>query len=159
MNVIDKMKEGDIFRWRYREGTKHGDYAYHCCSNIAVFKNGRLRDTYWHGYATSSDGRSWMADECHKLDLTFLANESDLEPAQAYQAEYYDHADIVNITHANGGSFYLRKGAVRSQAKMLESARYKLEKSESDKQMAEWRSERLREAIAKIEAGDTTAHI
>ena len=158
--VTDEMvelTEGDVFRWRYREesGLDLRSWGtYHCCSCIAIMRNGRLRDTYWYG-----DGRSFGVGDVPRLELERRGNLSELEPAKEYQADYYDDADIVNLTHANGGEFYLRKGAVRSQAKMLAAARSKLEASQSDERMAAWRSERLRESIAKIEAGDTNAFI
>lgn len=153
------LVEGDIFRWRYREeaGLDLRSWGtYHCCSCIAIVRDGRLRDTYWYG---GSDGRSFGPGDVPRLELKRLGNLSELEEAEEYQADYYDDADIVNLTHANGGQFYLRKGATSSQAKMLASARSKLEASESGERMAALRSERLRELIAKIEAGDVNAYI
>jgi hypothetical protein len=149
------MKEGDIYRWNYREPGDDRNYGrYHCCSRIAIADaRGRLRDTYW---SSGSDGRVFVEADLPKLDLTYLGNLSDLEKAPEWQADYYDDADIVNLNHSNSSrdNFYLRKGAQRSRAKMLERARYKLEQSESAERSAAWASERLRSAIAKIEAGE-----
>lgn len=155
-DVIEKLKEGDIYRWRYAEPDPKNDGEwgrYHCCSCIAIVKHGLLRDTYWYG----GDGRHFGLDEVPKLKLEYVGNLSELDRAREYQADYYDDDDIVNLNHANStsGNFYLRKGAQRSKAKMLEAARRKLERSESDKRMAADLSARLREQIARIEAGDT----
>jgi hypothetical protein len=154
--TIEAMREGDIFRWRYNE-PKDEDRSwgsYHCCSGFAVVRNGRLCDTYW---STGNDGRSFGAEDLPKLDLTRLGNFAELNKSRESEADYYDDADIINLNHANSsrGNFYLRRGAQRSVAKMLQAARNKLEDAESDMRIAASRAERLREAIARIEAGDT----
>lgn len=159
-DVIEALREGDIFRWSYRDpNTDNRSYgSYHCCSRIAVVKNGRLLDTYW---SCASDGRSFGAEDLPKLELTRVGNFAELDHAKEYQADYYDDADIVNLNHANStrDNFYLRKGAKKSQAKMLEVARRNLERSQSNERSAADLSNGLREAIRRIEAGDTTVHI
>jgi hypothetical protein len=84
-----------------------------------------------------------------------------LERAKEYQADYYDDADIVNLNHSNSSrdNFYLRKGAKKSQAKMLEVARRNLERSQSNERAAANLSSDLTEAIRRIEAGDLGVHI
>lgn len=147
------IKEGDIFRWSYRKPGDDRKYGrYHCCSRIAVMTKGRLRDTFWG----SSSDRTFGLDDLPRLELTYLGNFADLEKADEWKADYYDDADIVNLNHSNSSrdNFYLRKGAKRSAVKMLEVAHYKLERSESEAQMAADRAERLRATIAKIEAGE-----
>lgn len=157
------LRDGDIYRWSYREPGDDGAWGrYHCCSNIAIVRSGWLHDTYWMiGDSFSSHGRKFGLDDLHKLHLTFVANFADLNKAHERDEDYYDDDDIVNINHANStkGNFYLRKGAKRSAAKMLEAARYKLERAESEQRMAADRAERLRSAITSIEAGDTSAHL
>ena len=149
------MKEGDIFRWSYRDPGDDRQYGrYHCCSMIAIVQpNGRLRDTYW---SSGSDGRSFGADDLPRLELTCIGNLADLEKAPEWKADYYDDADIVNLNHANSSRdhFYLRKGAKRSAAKMLETARHKLERIQSDERMATLRAKDLTAAISRIEAGE-----
>lgn len=157
--VIEKLVEGDVFRWSYREPGDDRQWGrYHCCSNIAVVHGEILRDTYWQIGNSFSEGRRFGIDDLPKLELTRLGNMADLERVPEYQSDYYADTDIVDLNHANStrGNFYLRKGAVRNQTKMLEVARYKLEQSESAERSAASKSERLREAIAKIEGGDTT---
>lgn len=155
-DVIDKLREGDIYRWSYREPGDNAQYGrYHCCSRIAIVnKGGMLRDTFW---SSGGDGRWFGIDDLPKLELTYLGNIVDLERHPEWQAEYYDDADIVNLNHSNStrDNFYIRKGAKRSPAKMLASARHRLERAESAKRLAEWDIERLTKTIASLEAGET----
>lgn len=159
-DVIEKLHDGDIFRWSYRDpNTDNRAYgSYHCCSRIAVVKNGRLRDTFW---GDNSDSRSFGVEDLPKLELTRVGNFAELEQAKEYQADYYDDADIVNLNHSNStrDNFYLRKDAKKSQAKMLEVARRNLERSQSNERAAANLSSDLTEAIRRIEAGDLDVHI
>jgi hypothetical protein len=151
-----QVREGDIFTWSYREPGDDRQWGrYHCCSRIAVVKKGRLCDTYW---SWGSDGRSFGLDDLSKLDLTYLGNFDDLDRQPEWQAEYYDDADIVNLNHSNStrDNFYIRKGAKRSPEKMLAVARKKIEENERAIRSANWSIEKLRAAINRIEAGETS---
>lgn len=162
-NVIETLKEGDIYRWSYRgpdvDMRQYG--SYHCCSCIGIVHRDRLRDTYWMIGSSFSECRSFGVDDLPNIRLTFLANLADLEKAPEYHADYYDDADIVNLNHPNSpkGNFFLRKGAVRNQKKMLEVAREYLERSKANERSAVRRSEELCEIISRIESGDTSGHI
>lgn len=162
-DVIEGLNEGDIFRWNYRDpNTNNGNYGdYHCCSRIAIVKNGLLRDTFWQIGESFSDGRSFGIEALSKLELTRVANMSELVPAKEYEADYYDDADIVNLNHSNStrGNFYLRKGAVRSREKMLEAARNNLDRSTANERSAARLSEELREVISKLEADQMVFYI
>lgn len=150
---ITTIKEGDIFRWRYKDKERDGNYlSYWAKSCIAVARNGRLLDTF-------SDYAPVIAstcDEAHeKLTLTFIANFDDLEQKPEYAAEYYDNVDCVDINHSNSpkGNFYIRKGATRSEKKMREVIAYKIEKEASAIRVAGGRIESLQKELAKIEGG------
>lgn len=156
------FNEGDIFRWSYKDPGDDRAYGrYHCCSCIAIVRNGRLRDTFWQVGTSFSGGRSFALGDVAELNLVFVANMADLEKSSERNAEYYDDADIVNLNHANSSrdNFYLRKGAKRSAAKMLETARAKMEQAISDAKYAVRRSGEMKELIAKIEAGDTSVYL
>jgi len=153
------LREGDIFRWHFlTPGDDRAYGRYHCCSRIAIARNGRLRDTYW---SSGNDGRSFGPDDLPNLELTPLGNLAELERAEEWKADYYDDSDIVDLNHSNStrGNFYLRKGAKRSPAKMLAVARNKLERAQADERSARWRQEQLCAAIARIEAGETDVHL
>jgi hypothetical protein len=110
MTAAIEIKDGDIFRWRYKDETSEdmGAYRrYHCKSQIA--RDGRLTDTFWGGLSTNI---SWKySDALERLDLTHIANFADLDSQQEYMAAYYDDADCVNLNHSNSskGNFYIRK--------------------------------------------------
>lgn len=158
-DVIDTLREGDVYRWSYREPGDDRNYGrYHCCSRIAVVRGGRLRDTFW---SYGGDGRSFGLDDLPKLELTFLANMADLELVEEYRADYYDDSDIIDLNHSNStrGNFFLRKGAKRSASKMLTVAKKKLEQADSAERMAKLRIKELRATIAKIEAGEIEIYL
>lgn len=157
--LVTAMKEGDVFRWSYREPGDDRSYGrYHCCSRIAiVVASGRLRDTYWMiGKSFASDSRSFGANDIDKMNLTYLGNLADLEKAPEWKDDYYDDADIVNLNHSNSlrNNFYLRKGAKLSAAKMLAAANRKLERAQSDERSARRKVEEMLTAISRIEAGE-----
>lgn len=162
-DVVETLREGDVYRWSYRDpNTDHRSYgSYHCCSRIAVVYRGRLMDTYWQIGNSFSEGRSFGIDDIKKLDLKFVANMDELEPAKEYQADYYDDVDIVSLNHANSprGNFYLRKGAKRSQDKMLAVARQRLAEAEADERTAVRRRTEISEIIDRIEDGALDGHI
>jgi hypothetical protein len=162
-DVIDKLQDGDIYRWSYRDpNTDTRQYgSYHCCSRIAIVHKGRLRDTFWKIGNSFSDGRSFGIEDLPKLELTRIANMAHLVPAKEYEADYYDDADIVDLNHSNStrGNFYLRKGARRSREKMLEVARRNLAKSEANERSAGRLSQELRETIDKLEADQMVFYI
>jgi hypothetical protein len=148
------LRDGDVYRWRYRDDAKR---SYHCCSCIGIVKDGILRDTYWQIGSSFSEGKWFAAESLPTLELTRLGNLDEFVKVPDYFEDYYDDADVMNLNHANSSrdNFYIRKGAKRSQSKMLEVARSRLEDSLSAERMAAWKSQRIRESIARIESGDT----
>lgn len=161
-DVIETLREGDVYRWRYLEPGNDGSWGrYHCRSCIAIVHNGRLYDTFWQIGDSFSDGKSFAADDLSDLELTRLGNLAELDKAPEYQADYYDDADIVNLNHSNSpkGNFYLRKGAKRSRDKMEAVARQRFAEAESDFHTARRRMEEIGKIIDRIEAGETDMHL
>lgn len=162
-DVIEALREGDVYRWRYRDpkadGRPYG--SYHCCSCIAIVNSGRLKDTFWQIGQSFSDGRSFALEDLSKLELTFLGNLSDLVSAKEYEADYYDDADIVDLNHSNHtkGNFYLRKGAKRSRDKMEAIARQRFAEAEADFHTARRRMDEIGKIIDRLEAGELVSHI
>lgn len=151
------MRDGDIFRWSYKQPKDF--MPYHCCSQIAIVRNGILQDTYWSG----NDGRCWTpADAEAKLELRFIANFDEIEKTLEDVRAYYDPADIVDLGHSNNDRrqhVYLRKGAKRSPTVMRETLQYAIERTESDIKWAQRNVAEYRETLAKVEAGDTTVYV
>lgn len=139
-----KMRDGDIYRWRYNEATlkvmnhgNNGGTTYWCCSNIAIWdeEKGRLVDTYW---GNTGDSRGWDKEGIkEKLELEFVANMNDLISVGS-RAEFnnYDDSDCIDISHANmsRGGLYIKKTAKPSIEKKrrvllahIEHENYKIE--------------------------------
>lgn len=145
------LREGDIYRWRWADPKRDAESgswgSYHCKSQIAVVKNGLLFDTFWHGPEHTLDAETVI--------LTHWANTADLIEIRAYDILYYRREDIVDLRHSNNslGPIYLRKGAERDAATMLELIQERLAESHGEIERARDRIKRLSEDAAKIHAG------
>lgn len=134
------IKDGQIYRWRWADKERGVDNApyrsYHCKSQIAVVKNGRLYDTFWSSYD------DWL--ERGKVDLTLLCDESWTRISD-YQIPLYDRQDIADTRHSNDhrAPIYLRPGAMKSAASILEEITYREEKAQGDIRHAKWALEKL----------------
>jgi hypothetical protein len=151
---MSDIKDGDIFRWSYRNGGSTW-----CKSCICIANNGILRDTYW---SHSGDGAAWTYKEAaEKLNLRFVANLAELERRRESDADYYDDADIVNLNHSNStsGNFYIRKGAMRSKAKMQKILIDRIAEEERKIERAKDQVGRFRHTISQIEAGEPLERI
>lgn len=146
------IQEGDIYHWRWNrpdEDIDYGSYgSYHCCSQMAVVRNGRLMDTYWHGFDNK------VLDPA-KVTLAFLGNTADLVEIRPCEVAYYRREDIVDMRHSNNshGPIYRRKRAERDAATMLELVEHRLECSRREIDFAQRRIEQLTKDAEKIRAG------
>lgn len=152
-----EIKDGDIFRWRYKDEKPDdlGAYRrYHCKSQIAVARDGLLIDTYWNGSA--SDSANWSYDEAEqKLALTHLGNFAELEKKPEYHSEYYDDVDCVDLNHPNSSrdNFYVRKDAQRSRSKMRAVIANRIAETERGIAYAQSKLERDRQLLAALDSG------
>jgi hypothetical protein len=178
--IEQEIKEGDVFDFDYSDaffenkrkaGHPHEHWYYRHCFDgqlvaVAVGDQILLRDTYWafwdkeicHFVFSGDSGRAFSAEEARKngvLKLQF--NLTDVEPAHNEVADYYDDSDYFNISYQHGcyKCFVLKKGAKKSQAKMLQAIDSKIADAARDKEMAEWRIERLQTERKRIEEGAT----
>jgi hypothetical protein len=120
MSDVIELVDGQIYRWQWRDETRHKDGlrdwgTYHCKSRIAVVRNGMLIDTYWYGFSPE------YAIKVEAVKLTFYGDESwpTLYPGNE---RYYDRADICDMRHANYSSapIYLRPGAQRKDVAVFQ---------------------------------------
>lgn len=154
-----KFNEGDLFRWSFKKPSDH--MPYHCCSQIAEFQDGMLRDTFW-GLGFGSNGRKWTPEQAlERLNLTFLANRADLIPSTSAAYKKYRHEDLVDLRHSNTSleTVYIKRGAEPSPEVMAEHLRYVIERSESEMRMAGNRIERASEQLRQIEAGELPEYL
>lgn len=147
------LVEGQIYRWRWIDDARHQNGlrswgTYHCRSQIAVVKDGRLVDTYWFGGGTDS-----VLDPS-KVELTFFADERWPQISE-WQVPYYDAADVRDTRHPNNSRapIYLRIGAQRSAVRILEEIEYRESRAHSAIRSAESSLELLAEARALLDAG------
>jgi hypothetical protein len=153
MMTDTKFKDGDIFKWRWKDDDRHmdcGPYrSYHCKSQIAVAKDGQLFDTFWG---------DWSSDRVINLDkviITFLGNENEMEKINECDAQFYKGEDIVDMNHSNNtrAPVYLKPGAKRDAETMRAVIEHELSDQECTIRSATNKAERLRAALTVIEDG------
>lgn len=154
-------RDGDVYFWRYRKEGSALSFQYHCRAQKAIIASGMLADIYWayidgHHFNISNIGGSWTSLEQanRNILLEYKGNLDEFDVIPDHDAPLYDAADILDLRHANSSQkqIYLRKGAVRSRARMLEQCRYLRKKAESAMRSAEHNVAYYAEIEAKIEA-------
>lgn len=160
----DKLKVNDVYEFRYKdEIVQSQSYLYHCFDGTLVVKkrtNGELyfRDTYW----SSGDSRSFTVEEAmEKGNLTFLCNLDDVDEIDKYQMDYYDDSDI-KIMHIHAGyqnKYFLKKGAERSQSKMLEVLKNRISDQKQKLKSTENYLKNLNEMLEKVKGGDISIYL
>jgi hypothetical protein len=158
ITATERLKDGDIFHWSYKDERGDRTAMYWCKSRIAVVKDGYLQDTYWHSGASTY----WKLGEVEQLlNLEFIANFADIEKQQEYMSEDYDDADCLNLNHANSskGNFYIRKGAKRSAAKMKEVINHKIEREMAAIRVAQMHIDHLEKSLAELCKGESLDRI
>lgn len=153
MSNVQDIREGDIYRWRWRDEGRHADSgpyrSYHCKSRIAVVHGGQLYDTFWSGF--SYEHRV----DPEKVILTYEGNPAEMTQIQPYNVPYYRREDIVDLRHSNnsGAPVYLRAGATRNAEVMLAEIAYRRDRAEAEIRSHQHTIERLDEAKALTESG------
>ena len=153
------MRDGDLFRWCYKqhvvdknnESLKAGT-LYWCCSRVAIYKNGKICDTYW---SMGCEGRSWTIEDAEQdLNLTLLANIEDIEITE--HPQYYNPKDVVDISHKNlsRGGVYILKGAKRSKSQMIALINKKIDDEIYSVDRAKREVEFLKKKLIDIETAD-----
>lgn len=144
---MSEPRHNDVYRWRWKDGCKP---IIGCYAHLAVFHNGKLRDTYWYDWSVAS------VIDLDRVDITLLGNIDDCEVIRHWDLPYYDPTDIIDMNHLNNSKapIYLKKGAARSQEWMLARAEEKFAKAQRDKESAEREITKLHEVIKQIRAGN-----
>lgn len=153
MSTTPDLREGDIYRWRWADSTRDTDCgpfrSYHCRSQVAIFEDGHLHDTYW----SSGGGDRWL--DPAKVDLTLWANKADLTEISKHEVVYYRREDVVDLRHPNNsfGPVYVRTGARRDAATMLELIEDRLDQARREIEWAQRRIKELTQDAEKVRAG------
>lgn len=152
-----QFKEGDIFSWRWtpEEGRKRqndcGSTVYWCKSQIAIFHNDRLRDTYWYDGSNSA-----YILELDKVEITFLGNPENMKTIYDGEQVFYRREDIVDMNHANNSRAKVYVKAERDLETMRLYYREQAERFERESRMALDRIADCQNAIAAIDRGELT---
>lgn len=143
------LRENDICHWSWKEGMRP---IVGCYSHVAVVRDGKLFDTYWHGWETGSSS----IVELDRVELTALGNIDDCTEIKAWDADYYAPTDIIDMRHANTSNapIYLKNGSMRSQEWMLQRVEQRFNDAQRKKESAERDISRLQDVLKKIRAGD-----
>lgn len=155
--TAENPKEGDIFRWRYKDEKPSdlGGYRrYHCKSQMAIFTRGTLHDTFWG--STSWEDRV----DFEKADLVFLGNMNEMQKISPWERVFYRDEDIVDMNHSNnsGAPVYVKVGASRDAETMKAYFEYKIERTKSEIDSAHRRINECEEALGVIASGDLSRH-
>jgi hypothetical protein len=171
MNQALAIREGDVFRFQWSEAeyakVRPGGDLNWCFDGQLVMRNGKLWDTYW-GFDGFSCDSKWFtkADAEARGTLTFVCNLNDVEIVRdRSRLRYFDDADCFNLCYQHGcyKQYAVRKGAQRSQTKMLSEVEEKVRnvRGEIESAVRSGMSdlERLAEYRAKVTAGDLDVHV
>jgi hypothetical protein len=159
-----QIKENDVFTFRWsEEEIKNRFEPYHCFDGTLVAKKQKddtllLVDTYW----LSSDNKHFKIEEAmQKGKLEFLCNLDDMVDIKEYETVYYNDEDIIEMCMHKGyhTRWLIKKGTQRSQVKMLQSIKFKIEIEQQNIRSAENSLKWHYETLKKIEEGDTSVHL
>lgn len=165
MKKETQLKVNDVFSFRYNESeSKKMFEPYHCFDGTLIVKetsNGELllQDTYW---GSCSDSRVFAIDQANeKGELTFVCNLNEVQEIKEYEQEYYADEDlfILRIHAGYRNKFLLKKDAIRSKDKMIESLNKKLSEAEYDKNKAERNIAKYTRKIEQVNSGDLSVYL
>lgn len=151
------FKEGDIFRWCWtraeyiKRQEQCGSTVYWCKSQIAIFKDGRLRDTYW---GEGSDSTYTLDPE--RTEITFLGNPADMKTIYDGERVFYKPEDIVDTSHPNSSRAPVYVKGERDPETMRQYYRDMAERFQREEKMAQDRVADCRNAVAAIDRGELT---
>lgn len=144
------MRAGDVLRYtparsHCREGT-----AYVCT-------DGRVVDTYWHGFECDNEAHVLSEGELTTAELVF--NTNDLDMLDRYSRESrptwltYHPRDRGCITSQHGLQelLFVRKGATPDLETRIDNAREKVERAERALRGAQSQCDSSRRVLAEIE--------
>ena len=150
------IREGDVFRWYYKNDTEYrascgGGTAYWCMDNQAIVRNGELVDTYWDGIQMVRLPSNSIYLKLGKVDLEFVCNVNDVKFIEKWQTEDYD--TVYNLSHQKGSyvCYAVDKNANVSTKALRIKYQLKLEEAESDKRCAEWDIERYTKLLSELQ--------
>ena len=150
------MREGDVYKWYYKNDAEYrrnnSSTAYWCMDNRCIVRNGELVDTYWDGVdlIRLSSNSSYLNPD--KVDLEFICNVNDVEFIKKYEIEDYDR--VYNLSYQKGcyPCYAVDKGAEVSSEALKKKYINEYSKVLSEKEYAERRLSWLDGELSRPEA-------
>jgi len=143
------MKQGDIYSWSYKDGYGSQADKYWCKSQIAIFNDGKLVDTFWSG------GGHGILD-LERINIKYKGNPKEMDEIGKHEKQYYKPENIVDMNHPNNSNapIYLKPGTQKDQGIMLELVKQKISENKSNIQFANSQIDRLIKLIPLVESGE-----
>jgi metal-responsive CopG/Arc/MetJ family transcriptional regulator len=154
MNQTFKLGDVYNFKWNAEELNKRFS-PYHCFDGTLIVKERStglyLEDTYWSG----GDSKTFSLVDAQKQGtLTFICNLNEVEATNKVNEIYYEEEDFITLfIHAGyQNKYYIKKGALKSQKRMLKAIEDKMLKQASE---IEWNKRSLQELLRKFSEVDS----
>lgn len=144
------MKEGDVYRWEWKHFTVSYELAYWCLDGQAVFKQGKLVDTYWDGLRLDIIGSSSKVVNCDDVYLEFVCNLYDVDLIPKWEKEDYEKVYNLSTQKRCYEYYAIDKCAQPSKAKQIEKFERKIEEEYSTIRCAENSIRWMQEEISKL---------
>ena len=142
-----KIKDNDVYHWKYKNPEKF--CPYHCKSQIAIVRNGKLYDTFWHDFSNGLLNRK-------EVTLKFQGNIDEMTEISRYDKKYYRWQDVVDLAHSNnsGAKVYIKPNVKRDKKTIIELIEYQKGRYEFDIRWANQQLKALEEEMKKVEKGN-----
>lgn len=152
------IHENNVYRftWKPEEYKRRLDPNWCWDGQLVVFKNSQselmLYDTYW-----CKPEKSFTLEEILKMgNIKLICNLNDVEIVPETILKYYDDADIFNLSYQHGcyKKYVLRKGAQKSQKKMIQTLRNQIQGLENEIHYKSNALKTAKENLQKVQDGD-----
>jgi hypothetical protein len=147
---MKRLTSGDIYHWKYKDKNK----TYWCESKIAIVNEDLLLyDTFWNS------GRKRL--NVGEIDLTYIANFSELEHISEHEASFYIPSDIVDLSHSNnrkGDNIYKKVGSRPQRDNYYNSISIRLSEIESEFERLQILAESIKRELSATEPSYNTAY-
>lgn len=171
-DTMIEVKEGDVFWFSFNEVyRKKHSYTDHCWDGQLVAKFSEARgmyfiDTYWaskhDGFTHYQDVKNISIEDALKNgELSFLCNLNDVEEINERDLMYYSDEDVFNLSyqHRCYKYFVKKKGAARSQDKMIETLKAKIADAEYQIKRGQDNVKWYGDKLTEVEAGNIEIYI
>jgi len=150
------MKDGDVFRWYYKNDDDYrqrhsgSGTAYWCMDNQCIYREGKgLIDTYWTGLDGKYSSCCEKYVRLEEADLEFVCNLNDVEFIWEQSKDEYDK--VYNLSHQKGSYkvYAVDRGVGKSKKAILAKKEQELANVKSELEYLQrkviWLAEEVKE--------------